>query len=259
MKFIYLLVAFFASSVGAITGMGGGVIIKPVFDLIGTFDAQSIGVLSSMTVLSMAFVSAGRNIARKTPLPLKTASLVAIGSVVGGSLGQAILNVIVHDFANSMVIAIQNIILGSVILVVFVYMRRKDNLPSLKIKNNFFIVLLGLVLGILSSFLGIGGGPINVVAFIFFFSYTTKTAAISSLVTILFAQMAKLVFIGIDGGFSEVDLSALPFMIVGAIVGGFFGSAVSEHLDDKVVDQCFNAIQLLVLGFCVLNIIQNIA
>ncbi len=256
MNFIYLFVAFFASSVGSITGMGGGVIIKPVFDLFGTFDAQSIGVLSSMTVLSMAFVSAGRNIVRRTPLPLKTAVLVAVGSVFGGSFGQKLLNLTIGGYENSMVIIIQNSILAIVILAVFVYMQLKSSLPSLEIKSNLFTILLGLLLGVLSSFLGIGGGPINVVAFIFFFSYNTKTAAISSLVTILFAQASKLISIGVSIGFSEFDLSALPFMIAGAILGGFIGSKISDRLDNKVVEKCFNAVQLLVLGFCVINIVQ---
>lgn len=39
------------------TGMGGGVIIKPAMDFIGTYNAQTIGVISSITVFSMSIVS----------------------------------------------------------------------------------------------------------------------------------------------------------------------------------------------------------
>ena len=46
---------------------------------------------------------------------------------------------------------------------------------------------MSITLGILSSFLGIGGGPINLVVLFFFFSMDTKTAAQNSLYTILFS------------------------------------------------------------------------
>ena len=59
-NFIYFLVALFATSLGSISGMGGGVIIKPFLDAFGQFDAATIGVLSSVTVLTMALVAVGK-------------------------------------------------------------------------------------------------------------------------------------------------------------------------------------------------------
>ncbi len=35
---IYFLLTLFATSVGSLTGMGGGVIIKPIMDVMGDFD-----------------------------------------------------------------------------------------------------------------------------------------------------------------------------------------------------------------------------
>ena len=53
MSLLYFLIALGATTVGALTGMGGGVIIKPLCDVIGTYDAQTIGVLACITVFSM--------------------------------------------------------------------------------------------------------------------------------------------------------------------------------------------------------------
>ncbi len=253
---IYFLVALFSSVIGSITGMGGGVIIKPVFDTFGIFDAQSIGVLSSFTVLSMALVSALRNLARKTAIPVKTAVLVAIGSIVGGYIGQSLLNLATNDMPNNRVIVTQNILLAIIIFIVFIYMKIKTSLPSFQTRNSVLVLVVGLFLGVVSSFLGIGGGPINVAAFIFFFSYDTKTAAISSLVTIVFAQTSKLLSVGYDVGFADFDLSPLPFMVAGAVLGALIGSKISEKLSNQLVDTCFNAVQLLVLGLCVVNIVR---
>ena len=44
----------------------------------------------------------------------------------------------------------------------------------------------------MSSFLGIGGGPINLVVLFYFFSMETKTAAQNSLYIILFSQITSL-------------------------------------------------------------------
>ncbi len=251
---VYFLVALFSCIIGSITGMGGGVIIKPVFDIFGTFDAQSIGVLSSFTVLSMATISAARNFFKKTELSLSVAVLVALGSVLGGTLGQHLLTQATAGLENHVVIVTQNAVLAAVILLVFLYMKAKETLPSFELRNAVLIFLVGMMLGVLSSFLGIGGGPINVAAFIFFFSYDTKTAALSSLITILFAQGAKLFIIGTNLGFSSFDLSALPFMISGAVLGALIGGKFSARLGNHLVDKLFNAVQLLVLALCLVNI-----
>lgn len=59
-------------------------------------------------------------------------------------------------------------------------------------KSRLVCGAIGLVLGVMSSFLGIGGGPINLVVLFFFFSMDTKTAAENSLYIILFSQIASL-------------------------------------------------------------------
>ena len=50
---IFLVVCFGASIVGAICGIGGGVIIKPVLDSFGVLDVTAISFLSGCTVLSI--------------------------------------------------------------------------------------------------------------------------------------------------------------------------------------------------------------
>ena len=54
---VFLIVCFGASIVGAICGIGGGVIIKPVLDSFGVLDVTAISFLSGCTVLSMTTYS----------------------------------------------------------------------------------------------------------------------------------------------------------------------------------------------------------
>ena len=59
-------------------------------------------------------------------------------------------------------------------------------------------------------------------------------------------------------GFSAFDLTVLPAMVVGAIVGGFGGADLNKKLDMKTLDHAFNAVQLLVLALSAVNIVRNL-
>lgn len=92
---LYFLIAIGATTVGSLTGMGGGVIIKPLMDVLHGFDVQTIGVLSSLTVFSMSVVSIGKQMLARTKIPFGTAIPLALGSVMGGLAGEKLLQVIV--------------------------------------------------------------------------------------------------------------------------------------------------------------------
>ncbi len=256
---IYFLMALLATAVGALTGMGGGVIMKPVMDLLGHFDVLSIGVLSSVTVFSMSLVSIGKQIVAKTPIPYRQVLPLAIGSVGGGLLGERLLAwVLAFTGQKTAVTITQNVILALLIAAVFFYMKNKHRLPSYRLLGLVPCLLAGVFLGICSSFLGIGGGPINVALILFLFSVDTKVATVCSLVTILFAQISKLLLIAGTTGFAAFDLRVLPYMIVASIAGGFIGAALNKHWSEKRVEQAFNLVQLVVLLITLSNIVRAI-
>ncbi len=254
---LYFLIAIAATTVGAMTGMGGGVIIKPVLDVLGQYDVETISMLSCLTVFAMSLVSAGKHVRQKTPLNLRLSLPLAIGSLAGGSLGAHLLSALVTVIgSDAPVLICQNIVLGLLILAVFLYMQNKASIRPLGRTGLAASLLVGVALGFFSSFLGIGGGPINVAAIMFVFGVTIKPATVCSLVTILFAQVSKLVTTGMSIGFAGFDFSMLPFMIIGAVLGGFLGAKFNKELSDRAVERSFNAVQLIVLGICLFNIVR---
>lgn len=256
---VYFILALFATTVGSLTGMGGGVIIKPLMDVLGDFNVQTIGIISSITVFSMALVSVAKQIKAKTEIPFKTAIPLGIGSIIGGFSGEKLLNYIVDLFKiNSVVTVIQNCVLTFLILCVFLYMKNKSKIKGKSLDGIFISLFVGVFLGICSSFLGIGGGPINVALIILLFSVSTKTATICSLITILFAQISKLTTVALTTGFSDYDLSIAPLMIAGAILGGFIGAEFNKKCKEETVEKAFNGVQLLVLSITIFNIIRNL-
>ena len=256
---LYFLIAIGATTAGSLTGMGGGVIIKPLMDVLHQFDVETIGVLSSITVFSMSAVSIGKQMLAKAQIPFRIAIPLSVGSVAGGYLGQWLLRQIVSGLgAQGMVTVVQNGLLAVLILVVYFYMRHKADIRGLQLSGVLVSLGAGCFLGVCSSFLGIGGGPINVALIIYLYSVSTKTATICSLMTILFAQISKLLTVSMTTGFGVYDLSVAPVMVVGAIAGGFLGASLSKRCSEEGVERAFNAIQLLVLAITVFNIVRNL-
>ena len=89
MYWFCFVICFSASVVGAICGIGGGVIIKPILDALGLFDVTTISFLSGCTVLSMTAYSVIRNLISKTlHVSWKTVFPLALGAAVGGLIGK---------------------------------------------------------------------------------------------------------------------------------------------------------------------------
>ncbi len=83
---ILFIVCLAASSIGAVAGYGGGVIIKPVVDTMNVMPASTISFLSGCTVLSMSVVSLLRSRGNGVILQLKTTVPLAVGAA-GGCAG----------------------------------------------------------------------------------------------------------------------------------------------------------------------------
>ncbi len=237
MFIVYLSLAFFACLLGAITGLGGGVIIKPLLDLIGNYDVSTINVLSSLTVFSMSIVSLIKQI--KNGFKLKKEFIfICIGSIIGGVIGTEIFAVLTNSISQNAITFYQSIILAIILVIVLL----KDKLKKIIISDNFALLTIGFLLGCISSFLGIGGGPINMLVAVVFLGMDVRNAAVVSIFIIFCSQFAKMISIVLTTGFSIYNLSVLPFMIFGAIFGGFIGANFNKKLELKTINKIFNII-----------------
>jgi uncharacterized membrane protein YfcA len=59
---LYFLVIIFANTIGSVSGMGGGVIIKPVLDFIALDSVVAISFYSTVAVFVMSIVSTYRQV-----------------------------------------------------------------------------------------------------------------------------------------------------------------------------------------------------
>ena len=106
----------------------------------------------------------------------------------------------------------------------------------------------------MSSFLGIGGGPINLVVLFYFFSMDTKTAAENSLYVIFFSQLASLILSIVTGTIPDVSIGMLMLMVCGGICGGMCGRKVNKKLTETSVDKLFIGLMVLMILINIYNI-----
>ena len=258
MDILFFIVAFLSSIVGAICGIGGGVVIKPVLDMLQMGAPATINFLSGCTVLSMSLYSVSKSLrAGDSKVEMSTGTPLAIGAALGGVVGKEMFSAVKNFFGgSSMVGGVQAIALGIITLGTLVYTINKSRIRTHKASSKALCAVIGLLLGIMSSFLGIGGGPINLVVLFFFFSMDTKTAAENSLYIILFSQIASLLASILTATVPAFSLGMLLLMVAGGICGGICGRSVNKKLDSAAVDKLFIALMVLMIFINLYNIYQ---
>ncbi len=250
----YLFISLFASIVGAISGIGGGVIIKPVLDSLSPFGVAAISFLSGCTVLSMTTVTLIRSRHTNIVINKKTAGLLAAGGIIGGMAGKYVFDIIKSGFGRDGIVGMtQSAILTLLTVFVLIFTLYKERITPRHKDTVLFTLFTGFLLGSLASFLGIGGGPINLAVLYFFFSMDSKTAALNSLFIIFFSQITSLIFTAASGRIPAFDPVILSLMIAGGIGGGLIGSHLSKKMSHRAVDKLFMGVMVLIIGICIYN------
>ena len=248
---IYSIVVFLACVLGAIVGLGGGIFIRPIFDAIGYHNTLNISFFASSAIFSMAIVSTIRKMRDGTKINMKLVLLISLGAIIGGVLGNLLLEHMVSLFSEPRVLVAQ--VIGTVtVLILSLILTAKSHL-RLQVKRLWICPILGLFLGIIGAFLVMGGGPINVPLVIILFGLPIKTATAYSIVIIFFSHLSRLVTMGFTVGYAYFDLRVLVFVVAAAALGGFFGAKLSKIFSENTVKRLFQgAISAVIL----LNIVN---
>lgn len=256
MELLFFTVSFCASVIGVICGIGGGVIIKPVLDAFRVLSVSEISFLSGCTVLSMSGYSVIKSrLKKESVIDMKISTYLGIGAVVGGLAGKQAFQMIKEMSGHpDMVGGIQSAVLAVVTLGTLIYTIYKKKIHTHNIEGKVMCIVTGLLLGLISAFLGIGGGPMNLVVLHYFFSMETKTAAQNSLYIVLLSQLSSLLLTVATNAVPKVS----PLLLVGMILCGMCGSTIGRKINAKIsnetVDRLFSILMCVIIGICFYNI-----
>ncbi len=251
MEIVFFIIALVASTIGAISGIGGGVIIKPVMDAFSGLDIATINFLSGCTVLTMSVSSFIRGLKNEIKVNYKRSIPLAIGASVGGIVGKSVFSMLTGNLS-----LIQSGMLLIINIGVFVYILKKSSIKSLNVQNTALCCLIGFMLGGISSFLGIGGGPINIAVLYYFFSMTPKLTAKNSLFIILLSQISSLMTTVATNAVPQFTVAALALMCAGGVLGAIIGGKIDIIMDDDITEKFFMVVLTLLIILNVYNVVM---
>lgn len=233
-------------------------LIKPLLDTFGVMSVSAISFLSGCTVLTMSCYSVVKAWSSGDSLvDLKTGTPLAISAAVGGIAGKSLFQLLSGMFDNAnQVGAVQAICLLIIALGTMLCAIKKQKIHTLRLTNSLVCAAIGFLLGILSSFLGIGGGPINLVVLYYFFSVDTKTAAQNSLYIILFSQLTSFLMTVFTRTIPKVSIAALVLMVLGGLLGGIMGQKINKKINAQTVEKLLIGLMAVIILICIYNAIQ---
>ena len=219
-----------------------------MLDAFGILDVNVISFLSGCTVLSMNTYSVVKSrMSRESHVETAVGIPLALGAAAGGLAGKQLFSWVLSispdkDQAG----AVQACCLLIVTVGTLIYTLRKERIRTCRVQNSAACALIGIFLGILSSFLGIGGGPVNLVVLFYFFSMLTKAAAENSLYIIFFSQLASLASSIVTGSVPKFQTGVLLLMVSGGIAGGICGRACNKRMEERTVNRLFVGLMILI-------------
>ena len=106
------------------------------------------------------------------------------------------------------------------------------------------VILIGIVAGMLSGLVGIGGGLVIVPALVYFLGMSQHSAQGTSLALILLP-------VGIFGVLSyykqgHIDMKIVGLLALGFVAGSYFGSKIALSLSQETVRKLFAILMILV-------------
>ena len=249
MNILCFLTALLSTLIGSLSGLGGGVIIKPVLDTLffSRLPLAEINLLSSLTVFVMAVLSTVKAHQSDVQLDKKIILPLSISSGIGGLLGDTLFQKFLRIFPEELCRHFQSRALLFLMVSLLILHLFSEKIPARSIRNVWATALCGLCLGTASSFFGIGGGPLNVVVLTLLFHLEKRQCVFGSLSIIMFAQGIKLV--------NSILIQQLWFssgllpvwMVIGGILGGWIGSRSALLVSERKIGHIFSMAMVFVI------------
>ena len=228
---------------GTLVGIGGGFLLVPLFILLLHWNPQN-AVGTSLTVVFFNALSGSLAYIKQKRVYYDAAIRFSIATLPGAFLGSYLVKYFT-GFSFQLTFGVLVIFLAF-----FMFFRpAKKNADKTFDKKTFTYnrplgILMSVVVGFLSSILGIGGGIIHVPMMIYVLSFPTHIATATS-----HFILAISTFFGVTSHFMLNHILIKPALIIGAgaVIGAQIGAKLSAKVNSRLIIILLS-ITLLVLG-----------
>lgn len=260
--FLFILTGMTAGMVGGLLGLGGGIVIVPLLNIIlpiigypaqyvqHTAVAVSIACMLFISVSSMIVHIRSGNLIWKIALTI--APTVTLGSFVGSTLGSNISG------------SILSLIFVSYAFIVSWRMfrsSRSDGEIKLVKVNYPLIAIVGNGIGFFSSMIGIGGGALTV-PFLSRYLPISRAIAISSTCTFPYAVAGTMgyAFSGVPDelpfNWGFIYIPAFIGISIGSVISSSFGASLAHKTNKNLLKKIF-AVFLFIMALIMLQSYLN--
>jgi len=108
------------------------------------------------------------------------------------------------------------------------------------------LLVVGVMAGMLSGLVGLGGGVIIVPALVYFLGFSQHQATGTSLGILLLPAGIFAVMNYYKKGY--IDIKVVLLMFVGFLLGGYLGSKISLNVPEGTLKKVFAVVLLLIAG-----------
>ena len=253
--FTLLILSFVVGFLSGIFGIGGGFLMTPILIFLGIPAAYAVSNVAN-NILGISVSGATTHWYKKT-LDYKMGMMIVMGGLLGSIVGIIIFKYLREVGNINTIIALAYIYLLAIIgTIIFVEGVRelsdlkKKVIIKKKLHNHYWIhglpfrmrfsksklyesaltpIVLGFLVGIFASIMGIGGAFLMVPAMIYLIGMPTKLIPGTSLFVTIF--ITAFVVAGHALQFNSIDISLVSFLLFGSIIGLHLGLKVAEKLN----------------------------
>lgn len=257
-------------TLGTLIGVGGGFILVPI--LIFIYPKESPETITSISLAVVFFNALSGSIAysRMKRIDYRSGLIFSLATIPGAILGAFVISYINKQIFN-LIFGIL-MIAGATFLFYRTRNRSTENEKPLNEKHTIRTlvdlegnehtfsfdmkigVIISVLVGFLSSMLGIGGGIVHVPMMVHLLNFPVHFAtATSHFILAIMAFVGTLVHI-IDGSFSHMYVQTIAISI-GVLIGAQFGARLSNIIHGiwiirgLAIGLCFVGIRILIMAF----------
>ncbi|RNC28574.1 MAG: hypothetical protein AWM53_01408 [Candidatus Dichloromethanomonas elyunquensis] len=249
-ELLFIPVGVIIGALAGFYGVGGAIVLVPTLLIVG-FNPS--GVVPTTLMFSFGMSISGTIV--HTKMKNVNWKIALIIGLVGALSAQVSKGVVIYISGKyDWIFSLLFIVLLCYFAFSFYRSKYKESTPN-EIRNPYFVsITIGLVIGFLSSLLGIGGGFITIPLLINWLGFDSKKAIGTSLAGIIIISLG-----GIIGYSTRIHLNYLLglCLIAGAFIGSPFGARMTTKYKSSEMTQRLGTLYIFVILSTVMELIAS--
>lgn len=269
----FVLLGLAVGTLGTLIGVGGGFVLMPVLLMLYPNEPSAYLTATSLAVVFFNAVSGSAAYARQKRIDFRSGLIFACAAIPGTILGAMATDVVSRDTFNAVFGIV--LIAGATFLIFKPHGKKESqyDLPTPGLTTRSFTdsqgtthtysfkiqtgIIISLFVGLISSFLGIGGGIIHVPALVYLLNFPVHIATATSLFMLMIMSLSGVCTHLVNGTLDHGFIGIIS-LAAGVICGAQVGARLSKRFKGRGIILVLSMVLICVgLRFLYKAIVQS--